>query len=183
MSEVITDAQIREAIADDGLIYVEATGKDDEVKFELFEYTIPGHAPMKWNVTLARYLLREPHARVMRTPLTPDLMREFLQHVEINPAQVAKADTSRPGIAAPYVLDGATCYMVIDGAHRIAKALQHNVTFYVDILTDRAAKRCYQGPPSLVPWGSSPTLVSKTATPAPQPQQQYVQRPPREEGW
>ena len=136
----------------DGKLYVEYVGGDD-FKVEEYVHHIDGYPPLRWNVTLAKALVRQGQVLT-----TVDVPREELVNIttrnEWDPAHAALVDCAQPGIAAPIIWEGRLTYMPIDGTHRCARALQLGVPMRMQLLTDDAAKRCYSGPVELMPWGT-----------------------------
>ena len=89
-----------------------------------------------WDITLAHDLTsNSPILTVDITPLTG-----FAKLVAVNPARVAVADLTRPLLVAPLPNAGN---LVIDGWHRIHRALQEQVTHLPAIvLTAEDERHC-----------------------------------------
>lgn len=115
-----------------------------------------GDPPMVWDITKAKELVAcqqtigtEPKA------IDHDAMIVLDQGNVLDDAVVAKADPSVPGIAAPIVDTDKqmVIYVLIDGQHRLRKALRTGQGFTAWLLTDAAARACtIEGPAHRMPW-------------------------------
>lgn len=101
-----------------------------------FEYQVEGLGLMIWNVSGAMRCFKEGDKRTGVTiPL--DYMAKVVENYDFNRARVGEVDHTIPGIAALFwnPLEWRGEYAVIDGTHRIKKALSLGVEFPVLLLT------------------------------------------------
>jgi len=126
------------------------------VKHEAFRYDVPNVGFVRWDVTLAQECVAAGQIRTT-VPIEPAEMQNIAQRNSWEPAKLPFVDPSLPGIAAPLVWDGAIHYVLIDGNHRLARALQDGLPFSAHLLTDEAARRCViEGSAALLPWSYQP---------------------------
>lgn len=140
--------------------YFEYIG-DGYAKVEWFEYRIEGEpGTLIWNVTKARALVASGHGTFDCVPISREVMQDIANQNEWDPSHVAKADPALPGIASPLIVpnnlhgmvgDRVIIYQIIDGIHRCVRALQLGLPFSAHLLTDEAARACYQGPTGYIP--------------------------------
>ena len=118
---------------------------------ETFQYDIPGHPPVCWNVTAAKRAVAAGQV-VARVTVPPDQLAAISQKNDWTQAGVDRADPTVPGIGAPLIWDGGILYVLIDGTHRAVRALQTGVPFDADLLTDDASRACLiTAPTALIP--------------------------------
>jgi hypothetical protein len=81
------------------------------------------YGPFQFNVNKALVLAANPqkYRPEWRHP-TPDWIGPL---IDIDPAAVEHSDLAKPVLFATLVLDGAPWPVLIDGNHRVAKALRH----------------------------------------------------------
>jgi hypothetical protein len=126
---------------------------DGNVWAETYTFTCPGQEPpTRWNVSYAKQLVG-CGCIVATVDIDRQTMMDISTRNEWNPAKLPYVDPSDPGIAAPFVHEGALIYILIDGTHRCVKALQQGVPFRAHLLTDDAARACHiEGPKERMPW-------------------------------
>jgi hypothetical protein len=116
----------------------------------------PADGLASWDVTIAKQLVAAGHIEAC-VEIPRDIMQGIAdRNEEWIPAKLDAADPSVPGISVPMVLDGHIMYQLIDGNHRIAKALREGRTFQTYLLTAEASRACLiHGPAHRMPWGQA----------------------------
>jgi hypothetical protein len=74
----------------------------------------------------------------------------LVENISINPSQVDRCELDRPVLMASIVLDGAPLQFVIDGNHRVMRALRDGVEIEVIVLDYDDTLKVVSGPPSLL---------------------------------
>ena len=126
-----------------------------ESRIETFRFTFEnGDGEAIYLVTLAKVLV-EAGQVVACIEIPQAMMSEIAQRNEWDPAKLDRADPSIPGIAVPMINDGQIQYTLIDGMHRLARAIRDGLSFKAHLLTDDAARACLiTGPAHRMPWGA-----------------------------
>jgi hypothetical protein len=119
---------------------------------EVFEYTVPDRGTLLFNIDAAKKAVAD--GRILRTV---EIDRAEMEHIAsrnlIRAEYVAAADHTQPGIAAPMLVDDEVIYILIDGNHRCARAVQINAPFFAHILpVDAAIESIITFEPQLTPW-------------------------------
>jgi len=127
------------------------------VRVERYRYTVPGHGDLVWDVLRAKEEVRLGHV-LATIELPRDEQQNIMERCDWDPTHLPHVDITQPGIAAPFVWEGAIMYVPIDGIHRITRAYREHRTFYMHCLTDAASKAAFlEGPEYLMPWAADAT--------------------------
>ena len=119
-----------------------------------YQYDVPGHAPVFWDVAAALREVEAGHVEVT-VPIDREEMAGIRQNCHWDAAKIDHVDPTIPGIGAPLMLpdEKVVIYILIDGTHRCVRALRDGLPFHARLLTFEAAKRCLLScPPELLPW-------------------------------
>jgi hypothetical protein len=123
------------------------------IRLEVFRYNVPGVGEVVWDITLAKQCVELPGGVLTVVDIPLDEMARIVARNTHDPTRLPHVDPSHPGIAAPLVFDGRVAYVLIDGQHRCARALQEGIVFKAQLLADAAARLCMLDcPPSLSPF-------------------------------
>ena len=125
-----------------------------------FEYHVEGLGLLIWNVSGALTCFQEGDKRTgVSIPL--DYMAKVVENYDFNRARVEEVDHTVPGIAAVFwnPLEERGEYAVIDGTHRIKKALGLGVEFPVLLLTAEESYANLVWAPEVV-WAGREMLVA-----------------------
>lgn len=119
---------------------------------EMFEYVVPDHGTLVWNVTIAKLEAAEGNL-IATVEMSREDMAGVVRQNSFEEAHLADVDITLPGVGAPVVWENKILYVMIDGTHRCVRAYREDKPFVVQLLTDEAAKRSFVGgPPNLMPW-------------------------------
>lgn len=114
--------------------------RTDKVVEGFTYHTILGQT-IRWNVTQAQEEVKAGHVLV-RTEIDRPAMQDIANANEWTEEGVADADPSIDGIAAPLLAMGTVIYVLIDGTHRLVRAMRDGKPFFAKLLTDDANRRC-----------------------------------------
>lgn len=109
---------------------------------ETYEYTIPGYETVWWNISRAKWEVRDPANVEVTVPIERDQMQAIADRNDFDPDHLATVDETQPGIGAPIFIEDEVAYILIDGTHRCVKALRADRPFYAQLLTHAANERC-----------------------------------------
>jgi hypothetical protein len=131
-------AIIKQWIEGDFEMTLEAT----RVHIEAFTFnTILGQT-IRWNITQAQREIAAGHV-MARTEIAREDMRAIAASNDWTEDGVTNADPTLDGIAAPlFDGNGTIIYVLIDGTHRLVRALREGRPFFAKALTDEANRRC-----------------------------------------
>lgn len=120
-----------------------------DIRVETFEYTIEAVGSILWNVTLAKQLIERRYHAVVDIAVSD--MQDIVERNEYDPNHLKNVDPTCPAIAAPILWEKKIIYVMIDGIHRCARALQDGLPFQAKLLTDDDARACWiNGPMELM---------------------------------
>ncbi len=103
------------------------------------------YGPLEFNVTRAAELARKYTPR-QRQP-HPEMVGP---NIEINPEQVEQSDLGQPVLFATLVMDGHPWELLIDGNHRVLKALRHQCPVRAIVLDLKDTLKVLSGPPAMI---------------------------------
>lgn len=134
--------------------------------FQTYRYTIQGEQDLVWDITKAKRLaLNNDNLRAI-TEIPRAEMEDILRRFDYDKEYARTVDPSQPGIGAPMVMEvggrTAIAFIVIDGVHRIARAVELNKPFKVRLLTDEASRACLVSKDNnpRMPWNVGPYKVA-----------------------
>jgi hypothetical protein len=135
---------------------------------ETYTYALDSGGFVTWDTTLAKRLIARRTAGIDTLDLAT--MRAIVARTEVGPVKFALADPRVPGIGGQIRLPEASLEgapeeivaqvlandriinILIDGSHRLAKALRQGVPFQVRRLTEADNRRCIvEAPPGVIP--------------------------------
>ncbi len=106
---------------------------------QLFTY-----GPLEFDVTRAAELAK----KYTRRPRQPQEM--VGPNIEINPEHVEQSDPGQPVLFATLVMDGHPWELLIDGNHRILKALRYHSPVQAVVLELKGTLKVLSGPPAMI---------------------------------
>jgi hypothetical protein len=114
---------------------------------QIYTYTIApegGGGSLSWNASLAGALVKALPREPLEVPL--EAMRDIVRRNDYDPARLPHVAPRQPGIAVQiFEFDHTLAWVLIDGTHRCARALQEHRAFWVYPLLAWESRLCFLG--------------------------------------